>query len=441
MRELQTKTIPVSQLRLGMYVSQLDIPWEKTDFPLQGLLIGSLQDIEKLSYYCQRVVIDEEKSRSDLQLDNPLFLKSVKTARAKSLKEKQALAIDANWKQKHCVERYVVEASIKNEIYRSIDIFEKLEKQVNHLCEHIIRCRKADIEELVESTSQVVDSIIRNPDAFAWLCRIRETRKPIYTHTIRLAVWGGIVGRQLGLNRFALTHLCSSLLMSGIGKSQVSEQALAGYCAIKTSREYQKHLHETLYQLRQIRMNSDDVIHTIENYCERIDGSGFPGRKRGSEIPFLSQVAGLIETYELLIHPYESSRAISPANAVVFLNRFKGIKFETTLVEEFIRAIGIYPTGTLVELSDGQQGVVCSQNYEKRLRASVIPIINAKGHIINKYKVLDLSYTDRREGEDDQVYIRKGVPSSNIPRGLLENAHNWMFKKDGGMKALLKSFL
>lgn len=424
-----------------MYVSQLDIPWEQTDFPLQGLLIRSLDDIEKLSGYCKRVYIDEQRSQPNLQMRNAQFLQSVKQAHFKAERQHQSSSIEHNWKQTYCVERYVVESSFKSEVYRSIDIFDKVEKQVHHFCKNIIRCRKADIEEVVEHTSQVVDSIIRNPDAFAWLCRIRETRQPIYLHSIRLAVWGGIVGRQLGLNRFSLTHLCSVLLLSGIGKSQISAQALAGYCATKTTREYQKHLHETLYQLRQIRMHTDDLVHTLENYCERIDGSGFPNHKKAAAIPFLAQVAGLIETYELLIHPYEASRAISPANAIVFLNRSKDKTFSASLVEEFIRAIGIYPTGTLVELSDGQLGVVVSQNYEKRLRASVIPIVSGKGHILDKFQVLDLCYTDRREGEDDQIYIRRGVPSSNIPRGLLEKAHEWMFEKNGGMRGLLRSFL
>ena len=441
MLEWQNQGLPVSQLQLGMYVSRLDIPWERTDFPIQGLLIRSLKDIEKVSYYCQRVYIDEEKSQPDLQLNNPLFLNSVKQKKPKPVVSSRREKIEANWKKKHCIEQYPVESTIKVEMHRSIDVFERIEKEITYLCEHTLHCRKANIENIVESTSQIVESVIRNPDALAWLCRIRETRKPIYMHAIRLAVWGGIVGRQLGLNRFSLSHLSSALLLSGIGKSHVSEHALSGYCTTKTSLEYQKHLHETVYQLEQIRFDSRDVIHTIKNYCERVDGSGFPGKKTGDEIPFLSRVAGLIETYELLVNPYDASRAISPANAVVYINRCKGKNFEISLVEEFIKSVGIYPTGTLVELSDGQKGVVFSQNYEKRLRASVIPILSASGTIIDKYKLMDLSYTDRREGEDDKIYIRKGVPSSNIPRGLLENAHNWMFKKQSGVKSLLRGFL
>lgn len=443
MKVLHDKGIPVNQLKLGMYVSRLDVPWEKTDFPLQGLLIRSVADIEKLSRHCQRVWIDDEKSRTDVRSKNPLLPNTEKKTKANNEGINAKYSIAENWKKKHCVETYAVKSSMKREISRSAELFDTLEKQVHYVCENIIRCHKADIEKLVDSTSLVIDSIIRNPDAFAWLCRIRDTRKPIYTHIIRLAIWGGIVGRQLGLNRYSLTHLSSALLFTGIGKSKLSKQVLDGYHPSKTSREYQEHLHETIYQLQQIRFNTDGVINTIENYCERINGSGFPLNKTVDEIPFLSQIAGLIETYELMISPYDISRSVSPSNAVVYINRCKGVLFDASIVEEFIKAIGIYPTGTLVELSDNQKGVIFSQDYERRLRASVIPIINSNGTIAKKYRVLDLSCTNRREGEpeDNQVYIRKGVPASNIPRGLLEDAHNWMFKRNRGVKGLLEGIL
>lgn len=440
MKVLHDKGIPVNQLKLGMYVSRLDVPWEKTDFPLQGLLIRSVRDIEKLSQHCQRVWIDEERSRTDVQSKTPSPASTGKKTKAKNEGAHAEYSTAENWIKKHCVEKYAVQSSMKREIARSAALFDTLEKQVHYVCENIIRCHKTDIEKLVDSTSLVIDSIIRNPDAFAWLCRIRDTRKPIYTHIIRLAIWGGIVGRQLGLNRYSLTHLSSALLFTGIGKSKLSEQVLEGYHPSRATPEYQEHLHETIYQLQQIHFNTDDVITTIENYCERINGSGFPLNKTAEEIPFLSQVAGLIETYELMICPYDISRAISPAKAVVYLNRCKGVLFDPGIVEAFIKAIGIYPTGTLVELSDNQKGIIFSQDYERRLRASVIPIIHANGAIAHHYRVLDLSCTDRREGEseENQVYIRKGVPASNIPRGLLEDAHNWMFKRHRGVKGLLE---
>lgn len=451
MLEFTEKEIPIHDLRVGMYVCRLDIPWSETDYPLQGVLVQSEDDIVKLLGYCKRVYIDVAKSKSlenyRKYVSSPTVVKQ-KIAPVKTTKKPvkklgiEKAQLPSNWKQRHCVERYKTVTSIKKELDQSREIFDSVERQVYLLCENTFRCRRANLEELVDSCSQIVESIIRNPDAFAWLCRIRETKRPIYMHIIRLAILGSVVGRQFGLNRFALTHVCYSLLMSGIGKSRMSQEVLLGYRAGKPSREYQKHLSETLYQLKEIRFHDQSVIDTLKDYCERLDGSGFPNGKSGTEISFYSQLCGLIETFELIINPYDMSRAVSPANAIVCLNRAKGILFDTSLVETFIKALGLYPTGTLVRLSNGMLGVVHSQNYEKRLRASVIPIINEHGYVLEKWKIMDLSCSDQTRLEDEQIFIVQGIPSNNIPRGLLEQAHLWIYERSSlsGKKGFIGKF-
>lgn len=426
MLSLEEKEIHVRQLKPGMYVSRLEIPWEMTRFPLQGLLIRSDDDIETLAQYCTFVTVDVARSHKPARLDSPQ-VPGKKPAPIHPKSNATPLRPKAEWQSKHCVEKYRVNTPIRKEVATSHSLLSTMERQIYLICEHTLRCRRANIEQLIDSSTQVVESIIRNPDAMAWLCRVKASRKPIYMHTIRLAVWGTIVGRQLGLNRFALTHLCTALMMTGIGKSSISDKALSGYSPTKPSLDYRHHLQETLYQIEQLRFADDDIAETIACYCERIDGSGYPNRTTGSEIPFLAQVCGLVETYELLVNPYHCTRAISPPNAVVYLNKRKNIQFDGRLVEEFIKAIGIYPTGTVVELSNGELGVVVSQNYKRRLRACVIPVLSAQGDILKNYQVLDLSYANDSESAQQPVSIRRGVPSTVIPRGLLEQTHTWLF--------------
>jgi len=436
--EIIEEEIPVGQLRLGMYVSRLDIPWEITSFPLQGLLIESEADIDRLAKKCDTVFVDQARSRRAHQLKHAIVPGHALSQSSKIAPIK--LNRGQDWKRRHCIEQYRVSVPMRKELVTATGIFDSIERQLYLICEYTIRCRKAHVEMLLDSTANIVDSIVRNPDAFAWLCRVRATRKPIYMHTIRLAIWGAIVGRQLGLNTYSICHLCFALLMTGIGKSSISTQDLDGYSPKKVTQGYKKHLLETLYQLKEFRFSSQDTLKTIQAYCERYDGSGYPKGIKGDDIPFLSRIAGLIETFELLINPYDTSKAVSPANAIVYLNRAKDQLFEKSLVEEFVKAIGIYPTGTLVELSDGRIGVVYSQDYDKRLRASVIPILSKRGEIISKFKLLDLTGKAGTADDANMISIRKGVPSTTVPRGLLENAHEWMFHKDPGIMSWFKGF-
>jgi len=429
MWQVSEQKIEVRQLQVGMYVCRLDLPWSDTDYLLQGLKIKNRVDISKLTSYCQYVYIDVNKSslqKTALKVSRiPPKVSANKTHNAKRKPLTFHPARD-NWVKKHSVEHYAVSTQTKSEIKTALPVFNDIEHQVSKLLERMTHNRSVNIEELVDRTSDMVESIIRNPDAFAWLSRIRENRAPIYLHTVRLAVWGGIVGRQLGLNRFSLTHLTMTLLMTGIGKSLQDEYTLMKYKRERPSMEYQSHVNETIYHLSQFHFSCESILQTLQNYCERYDGSGFPAGIKGNAIPFLSRVAGLIETFELMINPYNPVKAISPANAIAKLNALKDVQFDGSLVEEFIKAVGLYPTGSLVELNNGAIGVIFTQSYEKRLRASVIPLTHDKGQRYTSFKILDLGY-NAEEGES--LHIKRGVASNHVPVSVLNKAHEYIFNR------------
>ena len=73
------------------------------------------------------------------------------------------------------------------------------------------------------------------------------------------------------------------------------------------------------------------------------------------------------------------------------------VEFQEDLVVEFIRGIGLYPTGTLVELTTGEVGVVVEQNFERRLKPKVMLLLNAFKQPLRKHQLLDLAEDDIRK--------------------------------------------
>lgn len=430
--ELFEKKIPVNQLKIGMYVCQLDRPWAETGFPLQGLYIKDQSDIDLLAKYCQFVCIDEQRSRATSQSHlKPLSATTNKTATLRAVPTSRPNnSIDPTlWRRRHCVEHYRVTSSFLQEFRRAEPIISILEDQLIYLLDRITRMRRFDLEPVEESAADLVESVIRNPDALAWLCQIKKTRKPIYTHMIRLAVWGAIVGRQMGLNRFSLAHLTMTLMMTGIGKSKLSDQTLHTHNVFQHNTDYQLHLAETLYHLKNGNITGDDILGTIEGYCERHDGSGYPNNLSAGKIPFLSRTAGLIDTFDLMVHPFNEQQSISPANAIARLNKCKDSLFDPHLVETFVQAIGIYPTGSLVEINNGVIGIVVTQSYEKRMQASIIPLINHDKRRFEKFKVFDLNLTGSDPNCKSHLIIKRGLPFHLAPQRLLALAHEQLFEK------------
>ncbi|WP_375183332.1 HD-GYP domain-containing protein, partial [Marinobacter sp.] len=152
------------------------------------------------------------------------------------------------------------------------------------------------------------------------------------------------------------------------------------------------------------------VLSVVQGHRERHNGSGFPEGIRGDRIPLLAKVAGIAEFFESLIGPRESALPMTPDKAVSLLYEMRNIEFQEDLVESFIQAIGIYPTGSLVELTDGQRGVVVSHSPERRLWPRVMVMTDSNQLPMKTAKIVDLAKFNESRDASESVAIRECLP-------------------------------
>ena len=125
---------------------------------------------------------------------------------------------------------------------------------------------------------------------------------------------------------------------------------------------------------------------------ERYDGSGYPGRILQDRTPYLAQIAGLVETFDLLLHPMLCRKRRAFGQALSKLYCFRDSLFNAELVEEFIIATGLYPAGTIVVLSNGCRGVVIEQTKDRRIRATVAITHDAQDYRLLRYEIAQLGH-------------------------------------------------
>jgi len=123
----------------------------------------------------------------------------------------------------------------------------------------------------------------------------------------------------------------------------------------------------------------DNVLAMVSHHHERYDGSGYPNQQRGSEIPLYARIAGIVDTFDAITQDRRYAPAISAHTALRYLNGQRRIKFDGGLMQQFIRAMGIYPTGTWVELLDGSIGVVCEQDPQWPLSPNIVVVSKNNG--------------------------------------------------------------
>ena len=142
---------------------------------------------------------------------------------------------------------------------------------------------------------------------------------------------------------------------------------------------------------------------------ERNDGSGYPKALAGADIPVFGRIAGLVDCFDAMTtkRPYAPAR--SAYDAVRELNSLSGTLFQKELVEHFVQAVGMFPTGSLVELNTGEIAVVTAQNRVQRLRPMLRLLSNADKTPLAAQQALDLGSSRGRRGQSDSRWIVRGL--------------------------------
>jgi HD-GYP domain-containing protein (c-di-GMP phosphodiesterase class II) len=148
----------------------------------------------------------------------------------------------------------------------------------------------------------------------------------------------------------------------------------------------------------------------IATHHERADGSGYPQGLVNEQIPILGRMAGIVDTYDAITsrRPYAAdAHPQTPHQAIRELYELRDREFQSELVEQFIQAVGLYPTGSLVELSTGEVGVVVATNGLRRLRPTVMLILDNDQKPLVEFRHVNLSTIP------DGPTVAKGLPAGS----------------------------
>lgn len=415
--------IPASAIKKGMFVAQLDRPWLESPFMLQGFLVETDEEIDQLSAFSQFVYIDpqmsalEEESEHikpavpevELEMAEVTFKAVEKAAPVKiSAQQKAEEELDERGKvvnllvddDEKAIEKkrqrlkaaepvrkvhdslgipttftlYTEETSIEEEMEVAEEVHKELSQVIDSSIERIETDGQIDLEKVQESTEALVESMIRNPDAAHLLSQLKQNDSYSYAHSIEAAVLGVLFGRHLGLTKRELDDLAMGILLLDIGKTKLPRKLLEKNGRLNATEIKLVKLHVKLGVeiLKENTQVSRDVLDIALNHHERFDGKGYPNGKEGQQISVFARMAAIIDFYDAVTHKRPWRNAIKPAAAINALYERRDKNFQSELVEEFIQCLGLYPTGSVVELTSGEVGIVIEQNRVRRLRPKVL---------------------------------------------------------------------
>lgn len=390
-------TLPVSELQPGMFVSELDRPWLDTPFLLQGFLITDLDEIELLGDYCQTVIINTLQSKISSEYLNNLKRKSIGKTLAETFPTRK-------------LKTYSDTISFDEELKIAQDVYEDYEQFSSRMYENFRASKYLDISSAASIINNLVDSIIRNPDACMLLNKMEEKGDYLYSHALGTSLWSAALARQIGLPSADIKTVAIGGLLCDIGKVRISNPILEKETPL-SAEEYQliqQHVLADQKFQEQFPGLSGPLLDIIRCHHERHDGSGYPQGLSGDDIPVFARMVGIADCYDAMTRNRTYAEAVPPYQASKELYELRDIHFQKELVEEFIQATGIYPLGTLVELNNGEVGVVVAEYRTRRLRPKLLMVLDSDKQHLSRPYYLDLSAPENSAGQV-RLEIRKSL--------------------------------
>lgn len=392
-------------LKVGMYVQELDRPWLETPFMFQGFCIRTIEEIEELQKYCSYVLISRTFTEAEANYSQRFL----------SGKSNTELHVREIARRTDHVERYPDAVGVEKELDTARGIYDQSAGALENLFRQAHSSGSVKLADASSTTADIVGSVLRNPDAFMLLRRLREKGSYRYTHAVNCCALAATFCRHLGFDREEILDISLGALLLDIGVIRLPDSLLKTEGKLNPS--LIKLIHYHVEYGMDILGNSQNLPKIVKNmvltHHERVNGKGYPNALKGDEIPVCGRIAAIVDCYDALIssRPYRSK--ISPSEALCSMYARRNIDFHEDLMEQFIQCIGAYPTGSVVELSNGHIGIVMSQNRVRRLYPRVLLIQNADGIRYESPKTIDMwDYARKTRGE--ALEIRKVVDAEGL---------------------------
>jgi HD-GYP domain-containing protein (c-di-GMP phosphodiesterase class II) len=272
------------------------------------------------------------------------------------------------------LETYKEVRSVQQELPRARSAFGRSEDVLKTLIVDVKAGRVPQVAEVADAVDDMVASMVDNPDALLWVGRLREEDVNTYNQGVKVALYLIALGRQLGFPKRELGLLGMIGMLADVGKIRLP-RALLDKPGMLTSAEFgliKEHVRLGIDALSEAGSLPTEVEFGIAQHHERLDGSGYPKGLKGNDISIYGRMSGIADSFAALITPRAYANPSAPQEALMKLYECAGSSFHEPLVEQFVQAVGVFPVGSLVELSSGEVAIVVAHNRVRRLEPRVL---------------------------------------------------------------------
>jgi len=253
--------------------------------------------------------------------------------------------------------------------------------------------KNVDTQLAMSAVTRMVDSVLRNPDALVCLTQLKELSEYTALHSIRSCIIGIAFARHLVMTREEMIALGMGLLLHDIGTVKVPKEIMVKPAGLSLA-EFdimKKHVQWGM----EILDKSGDMPAARD-----AGGAGSPRTARRRRLPDApggrchqdaGYIGSIVDVYDAITSDRTYAGGLSAEDALKRMYEWRERDFHPQLVEEFIKCMGIFPIGSLVELNNGSVGVVITVNRARRLKPKVALVLTATKQSYSQKIIVDLA--------------------------------------------------
>lgn len=374
------KRIPIDSLQVGMYISDLNSDWiPHSNFKKKGkikkeIVIEKIKQLGVKEIYVDTFLgedIEDAPTLAEVDKENEKKLSSVGELSSLS---KPSLPLG---------EEMIAAQKVHDEAIELVDGI-------------LSGCKTGEalplnaIEDLAED---MLDSLFRNHNALACLGSIREKDTYLMEHSVNVSVLMSILAKSMQLDRKILHQITSGALLHDIGKIRVPDDILhkPGRLTEDEFEQMKAHVQLGVDYLADTEGISPLMLKVVAEHHERLDGTGYPAGLGANEISPYGRMAAIVDVYDAITADRCYHSGMPPTMAIKKLLEWSDNHLDRSMVNHFIRCIGIYPIGSLVLLESGRLGAVVEVNEFDQRSPKVRVMYHTKFRTFIKTELIDLA--------------------------------------------------
>lgn len=359
--------ITVDRLQPGLHI-RLPVKWNEHPFLFNSFKIKDEEQIRMIRHLgIKHVFINP--NQSDTQ---PLPPSDQSSTAEETVETEIDFEAQKLWKEKQ--DRIEKLSAYRRRVINCEKEFERSLSRMRAVMNKIRNRPEQAVDEASQLVNDIVDKLLSDDNVTLHLMNGKSEFEDIYFHSLNVSVVAMMIAKAKMLNAEQIKEVAFASLFHDMGKVKVPTAILRKPTPLSEPEKNYLKLH-TKYGL-EIAANMasfpESARTVIAQHHELNDGSGYPEGLKEDQIDELTQIVAVANAYDNLCHTNVVAEQKIPYVALSYLYKNCKHLYNNENLSLLIKFMGIYPPGTVVQLSNDMVGLVISVNSKNILFPNVL---------------------------------------------------------------------